>query len=45
MKLLEHVMARDLVLMGHVEGAEILIFPSHLLPVEYHRKFILSVVG
>ncbi|KAG6541753.1 hypothetical protein Mapa_016765 [Marchantia paleacea] len=35
--LVEHMMTNDLVLMGQVEGAEILIFPSHLLPADYHR--------
>ncbi|KAL3692077.1 hypothetical protein R1sor_005728 [Riccia sorocarpa] len=42
--LVERMMASDIVLMGQVEGAEILIFPSLLLPSEFHRwnsKFFL----
>ncbi|OAE19365.1 hypothetical protein AXG93_3536s1040 [Marchantia polymorpha subsp. ruderalis] len=35
--LVEHMMTNDLVLMGQVDRAEILIFPSHLLPADYHR--------
>ncbi|KAL2621941.1 hypothetical protein R1flu_002146 [Riccia fluitans] len=35
--LVERMTANDIVLMGQVEGAEILVFPSVLLPAEFHR--------